>query len=306
MGSPHYQNIIDKIKNDFGEIKRVGDGYTLYFISSIDAFIYLRYSKLTIKNKSKSAFYGLRKEDLLLMQGKKAFICFVWDDELSPLLVPFAYYEQYFTEIEPAKDGQFKTQIFFKDTGVELYFANIGKFNAETYFGLSALYEISSKSLIIPNFTHNQMQSLIGALGIIKGYDIWYPASDKGKIDYSIVNLSKVRNALPDYNKDVNTIISEIDVIWLQQTKPISFFEVEHSTPIYSGLLRFNDVLLTVANVSNFNIVADSEREGKFGREVNRPTFKQNKLIDKVTFLDYSNIYNWYFNLTNTLYEPQT
>jgi hypothetical protein len=305
MASPHYQIILDKIKTDFGEIKRVGDGYTLYYISSIDAFIYLRYSKLTSRSKSKSAFYGLRADDLLLIQGKKSFICFVWDNELSPLLVPFNYFEQYFLEVEPSKDGQFKTQIFFKDTGTELYLANIGKFNVEMYFGLSALYQISSNNLIIPDFTHSQMQSLIGALGILKGYDIWYPASDKGKIDYSIVNLASVRNALPDYNKDVNNIISEIDVIWLQQTKPISLFEVEHSTPIYSGLLRFNDVLLTVANTDNFNIVADSEREGKFGREINRPTFKQNKLIDKVTFLEYSNIYNWYFNLTNTLYEPK-
>lgn len=91
----------------------------------------------------------------------------------------------------------------------------------------------------------------------------------------------------------------EIDVIWLENSKPISFFEVEHSTPIYSGLLRFNDVLLTIAGSDNFNIVADNERERKFSREIRRPTFRQNNLIDKVTFLDYENIYNWYFNLTN-------
>jgi len=84
---------------------------------------------------------------------------------------------------------------------------------------------------------------------------------------------------------------------------PVSFFEVEHSTPIYSGLLRFNDVLLTIAGVDNFNIVAEKTRENKFGREINRPTFKQNKLIDKVTFLDYENIYHWYYNLYGEKYE---
>ncbi|HPX75031.1 MAG TPA: hypothetical protein PLW77_00460 [Bacteroidales bacterium] len=46
----------------------------------------------------------------------------------------------------------------------------------------------------------------------------------------------------------------------------------------------FNDVLLTITGVENFNIIADNERESKFGREIRRPTFKQNKLIDKVTF----------------------
>jgi len=41
----------------------------------------------------------------------------------------------------------------------------------------------------------------------------------------------------------------------------------------------------------------------KFEREINRPTFKQNHLIDKVTFLDYANIYNWHFNLYGTAFK---
>jgi len=113
---------------------------------------------------------------------------------------------------------------------------------------------------------------------------------------------SKVRNKLPLYSTDIDNIISEIDVIWLENLKPVSFFEVEHSTPIYSGLLRFNDVLLSVAGADNFNIVAQNERESKFSKEIRRPTFKQNKLIDKVTFLDYGNIYNWYYNLYGRKY----
>ncbi len=117
-----------------------------------------------------------------------------------------------------------------------------------------------------------------------------------------LVDSFHVREKLPYYNQDIDRIISEIDVIWLHQTKPVGLFEVEHSTPIYSGLLRFNDVLLTVAGVENFNIIAESDREGKFGREINRPTFKQNRLIDKVTFLDYKAVYQWYFNLFQKYY----
>lgn len=63
--------------------------------------------------------------------------------------------------------------------------------------------------------------------------------------------------------------------------------------------------MLTIAGTDNFNIVADNERQGKFSIELGRPTFRQNKLINKVTFLDYENIYNWYYNLTKVLYEPK-
>ena len=60
--------------------------------------------------------------------------------------------------------------------------------------------------------------------------------------------------------------------------------KVEHSTPIYSGLLRFNDVLLTVGDAKEFNIIAKDERENKFGLEINRPTFTENRLNEKNYF----------------------
>ena len=51
-------------------------------------------------------------------------------------------------------------------------------------------------------------------------------------------------------------------------------FEVEHSTPIYSGLLRFNDVLLTDPKVSRFSIISNDTRRAVFSRQV----FRQNVL----------------------------
>jgi hypothetical protein len=302
MANIFVQNIIEKIKTDFGSLKRVGDGNSLFEVSSINTLIYFRYSKITPVGKYTKAFYGLRKEDIKLLQGKKSFICFVTDNPEKTILIPFGKYEEYFVNVEPSADGQYKTLPFFKPTGTELYFANIGKFNVDSYFGLSQLYEIGKQKLSVPTLSHTQVQSLIGAIGIKKGFDLWYPANDKLKIDRTIIDYSKVREQLPIFSKDIDDIISEIDVIWLQNSKLISLFEVEHSTPIYSGLLRFNDVLLTISGTDNFNIVAENEREGKFGREINRPTFKQNKLIDKVTFLDYENIYHWYFNLYGKTY----
>lgn len=306
MKNIYYQKIINKIEESFGKAKRIGSGYTLFYFQSVDIIIYLRYSKISVASKNVlKAFYGLRQEDIALMQTKKSFICLITNDETKNLFIPFQQFETYFIETEPSDDKQYKVLSFFKQTGTEVYFAGIGKFSAETYFNINNILNVSKNKIPIPKLTHSQMQSLIGSIGILKGYNIWYPESDKSKIDFTIVSLVNVIDKLPVFSKEIDHIISEIDVIWFDNLNPISFYEVEHSTPIYSGLLRFNDVLLTLRGMRNFNIVAPDEREGKFRKEINRPTFKQNKLIDKVTFLDYENIYNWYFNITNSIYEPK-
>lgn len=305
MANLFVQNIYNKIEADFGKLKKVGNGNSLFEISSNGVLIYFRYSKLTKKSRLSSGFYGLRREDIKLLSGKKSFICFVWDSFDEPILLPFSNYEYDFGLFPPSSDGQYKAHILFKNSATEFYLANVGKFNMDSFIGLSQLYSFSIHKLKVPILSHSQVQSLLCSIGVKKGFDLWVPDSDKLKMDYSIVDFAKMRNKLPIYSSDIDNIISEIDVIWFENSKPVSFFEVEHSTPIYSGLLRFNDVLLTISGVDNFNIVAENEREGKFSREIRRPTFGQNKLIDKVTFLDYENIYNWHFNLTNLLYEPK-
>jgi hypothetical protein len=296
MPNPHYKYIIETIEAKFGPMKRIGTGYTLFHIPAIDVFVYLRYSDIA------NHFFGLRQEDIMLMHGKKSFICLITNDDTKNLFIPFQQFESYFLTAEPAKDGQFKTSSYFKPTGVEVYFAGIGKFSAENYRSIDTILNISQTKIATPLLTHTQVQSLLGSIGIKKGYTIWYPENDKQKIDASIVDYSKIINKMPAFSKEIDHIIAEIDVIWFNQTSPVAFYEVEHSTPIYSGLLRFNDVLLSIAKTDNFSIVADNERENKFSREINRPTFKQNKLIDKVTFLNYDNVYGWHHNLTGVYY----
>jgi hypothetical protein len=305
MANLFVRNIMNQIIAELGSLKKVGNGNSLFEVSSNGVLIYFRYSKLTNKSRMLSGFYGLRKEDLQLLSGKNSFICFVWDSYESPVLLPFKNFEYSFGIFPPSSDGQYKAHILLKPSGTEFYLANVGKFNVDGFIGLTSLLNIGTKKIAVPELSHSQVQSLIGAIGIKKGYDIWYPENDKLRIDSQIVDYVKVRRKLPIFHFDIDTIISEIDVIWMQDNKPVSFFEVEHSTPIYSGLLRFNDVLLSISGVYNFNIVAHDEREDQFSRQVNRPTFKQNKLIDKVTFLNYENIYHWYFNLTNNTYAPQ-
>ena len=305
MNNEFRNNLINRLREKYGKIQNTGNGHTLFHVPSADFYVYFRYSKLSGSEKSThKTFYGLRKEDLDLMQGKKSYICFLTNDATKNITLPFLQYENYFFNTSPASDGQYKVAVLFKKTGAELYINNVGKFSVESYLGTERLSSIEVNKIIIPELTHPQIQSLIGSIGIKKGFDIWFPKNDKIKIDSSIVNIKRIRENLPNYSKEIDHIIAEIDVIWLDNTNPVSFYEVEHSTPIYSGLLRFNDVLLTVPNVENFNVIANNDRENKFGREINRPTFKQNKLIEKVTFLDYENIYSWYVNLFGSVYTP--
>jgi hypothetical protein len=44
----------------------------------------------------------------------------------------------------------------------------------------------------------------------------------------------------------VEPVLSEVDVVWVRRGAGdlVALFDVEHTTSVYSGLLRFNDVHL--------------------------------------------------------------
>lgn len=306
MPNNFVQELLEKIKADFGNLRKIGDGNSLYEIPSTGVLIYFRYSKLSKKGSYSTAFYGLRKPDIDLLQGRQSFICLVWDEQKSPILLPFNFFESYILQLPPSIDGQYKVQLYFKKTGTEFYIARVGKFNVDAYYGLKAIYNFSNIDFQIPELSHSMVQSLLGSIGWKKGYRIWYPQSDREIIRSSATSDINWLTSLPRFGIEIDSIMSEIDVIWFDVNKPISFFEVEHSTPVYSGLLRFNDVLLSVADVDNFNIVANEDREGKFGREANRPTFRSSKLSEKVAFLNYRNVYQWYVNFFDPNNQPST
>lgn len=304
MPNKFVQSILENLSDEYGTLKKIGDGNSLFEISSNNALVYFRYSKVTKKGQISSTFFGLRNSDLKFLQGTNSFICFVWDDERSPILLPYNHFESYLSMYEPSNDGQYKVQIYIKPTSTEFYIARVGKFNVDSYYGLNRLKEVSSKKIKLPNLTHSQIQTIIGAIGIKKGFDIWYPLNDRNSLNYSVIKEENILRKLPRYAKSIDHIVSEVDIIWMKSNKLSSLFEVEHSTPVYSGLLRFNDILIELGRVDNFNIVADHKRENKYVREIHRPTFEKNNLVKYVTFLDYEKVYNWYNELYGKEYLP--
>jgi len=77
-------------------------------------------------------------------------------------------------------------------------------------------------------------------------------------------------------NYDLATLktIENIDVIWLERRAIAHAFEVEHTTAIYSGLLRMADLLAMQPRMNiSLHIVAPLERRDQVRREIVRPVF---------------------------------
>ncbi len=299
MPNPAKEKFLADIRQKFGNITKLANSNSLFDICGGGARVYIRYSKVHGKGVT---FYGLRKEDLKHIEGRPAFLVFLWDNQDEPLFVPFAAYEQVFKTAEPASDGQYKAQIQLGNESTELYLARAGKFNLEGLSGwdqLSNLLKITSAE-ITPELSHSQVQTILSAIGASKGYDIWVPRNDRGKLDPTLLEGTISRNELPSTLACISAVAEEIDVVWLEKgsNRVRSLFEIEHTTPIYSALLRFNDVHLAVPDANqSFQIIAQDSRRPTFVRQLNRPTFRASGLNQICTFLEYRNVFAWFQRL---------
>jgi hypothetical protein len=143
---------------------------------------------------------------------------------------------------------------------------------------------------------HTEIQWKLLDLGSQMGLKIWAPRSDRGKC-YNGKALGSIPNLLESlptqFDEITTTTIENIDVLWLQGNAIVAAFEVEHSTSIYSGLLRMSDLLTMQPNIDiKLYLAAPDERFDKFKREVPRPTFaSRNKPLHEVCgFLPYTKL----------------
>ena len=293
-------SFLDALRQKTGALLKLGNSNSLYDVAGGAARIYIRYSKVHARG---AAFYGLRKEDIRQLEGHPSFIVFLWDGQAEPLFVPFAAYEDVFHSTEPAPDGQYKAQIFLNSDSIELYLARLGRFNLEGLSGWERIGAIlNTTAAATPVLSHSQVQSILSAIGTAKGYEIWIPPNDRGRLHTELSGSPLLRDELPSTLKQIGDILQEVDVLWLRRgsNELCGLFEVEHTTPIYSALLRFNDVHLAASNASQiFRIIADDSRRGLFVRQLGRPTFRASGLDQICTFLEYRNVYGWFTRVCN-------
>ncbi len=90
------------------------------------------------------------------------------------------------------------------------------------------------------------------------------------------------------------TTIEQIDVIWIKGRSIARAFEVEHTTAIYSGLLRMADLLALQPNLAiKLHIVAPDDKREKVLRELRRPVFSlldNGPLYDSCTYVSYTSL----------------
>lgn len=139
--------------------------------------------------------------------------------------------------------------------------------------------------------THTEIQAKLRDIGFAEGYDVW--VADRG-LEWNGSSLGEgCLTELPVVAPDRTRVaLRGIDVIWFRKGTghPARFFEIEHSTSVYSGLLRMNDVKIDFPLEGAF-IVGEGERtQAKFAREISRRTFQASGLATVTKFLLYSQI----------------
>ena len=144
--------------------------------------------------------------------------------------------------------------------------------------------------------THEEIQWMLLKLGSDLGLGVWVARNDKnreyeGKPFQDIPNL---RSELPrQFDNATNRTIELIDVLWLQGDAILAAFEVEHTSAIYSGLLRMSDLVSMQPNIKlKLYLVAPDDRREKVMNEINRPTFTRLKppLPEICKYISYSQL----------------
>jgi hypothetical protein len=298
MANPVKAAFLQELVRRFGPPRKLSNSESLYELGDAKARLYFRYSRKHQRNRT---FFGLRKIDLQALEGHGGILCFCWEGQREPLFVPFVEFEEVFAGLAPANDGQYKVQVYETEGGAELYIANAGRFNVESYQGWSYLESlISASETPLPSLSHVQVQTLLGGIGSSKGFSVWIPPADRARLDWSLTPSFQLSTVLPSILEPIIEIAEEIDVIWLDRgaNRPVALYEVEHSTPIYSGLLRFNDVHLMLPSAAlRFGIVSNQDRRVLFVRQLSRPTFKASGLREICAFFEYQNVFGWHRRL---------
>lgn len=298
MTNEYKAGLLTNLQQRFGKLTRLPNSQSLFAIADGQARIYIRYSKIHDGGRT---FFGLRDVDLRLLEGHLSFLCFLMDDGSSPLIIPYTDFEQVFRQAEPAGDGQHKVQLLVAREPLELYIAKQGRFNVEGYVGYAALDRLISEGRVkVPNdLGHTQVQTLLAGIGNIQGHSVWVPDNNVGSLDWSMTKRFPLARQIPSGYERVASILQEVDVVWMRSgsNEIEALFEVEHSTPIYSGLLRFNDIFLTSPALNRFTIVSNESRRDLFARQLRRPTFLKSGLSEITAFLEYSNVHDWHTRL---------
>jgi hypothetical protein len=141
-----------------------------------------------------------------------------------------------------------------------------------------------------------RIQALLALIGEKMGFKVWIPKADRLAVLHEWTPADgALMSVLPlNYNEPTLQTIEQIDVLWLKGRAIVRAFEVEHTTAVYSGILRMADLLALQPNMDiKLHIVAPETRKAKVMGEIQRPVFsllEKGPLSDFCTFLAYGSL----------------
>lgn len=145
--------------------------------------------------------------------------------------------------------------------------------------------------------TSHKMQAHLADIGLAMGFQVWIPKADREPVLSEMLGDSLLES-LPftQFSNAEPTLktIEQIDVLWLSKKTIVRAFEVEHTTAVYSGILRMADLLALQPNFhTRLHIVAPEERRKKVFQELRRPAFsvfEQGPLSKLCSYLPYEKV----------------
>ena len=143
--------------------------------------------------------------------------------------------------------------------------------------------------------THSEIQGWLRDLGLGMGFDVWIAANDRSRPCGEGLLGDACLEALPALldGGPGGDGVRLIDVLWLERPagRVAAAFEVEHTTSIYSGIVRLLDLALGApANaVDGLFLVAPDDREAEVRAQLQRPAFSRVASLN-VRYLPYSEL----------------
>lgn len=141
-----------------------------------------------------------------------------------------------------------------------------------------------------------RIQSLIAQIGARMGMSIWIPRADRSAVlkEWKGERQPLVERLPLNYDDTTLRTIEQIDVLWLRGRSIVRAFEVEHTTAVYSGILRMADLLALQPNMDiKLHIVAPGAKREKVFSEIRRPVFsllEKGPLAESCTYLSYDSL----------------
>jgi hypothetical protein len=152
--------------------------------------------------------------------------------------------------------------------------------------------------------THTEIEWRLLTLGSAMGLDLWVARNDRSR-EWQGKRLAEIKGIIEElptqFNEATNRTIELIDVLWLKGNSIVAAFEVEHTTSIFSGLLRMSDLLALQPNLEiKLYLVGPDERREKFFQEIKRPTFaiREKPLHTTCGFVPYSKLCEYVDQIT--------